>query len=60
MALDERGIACRTGLHCAPAAHRTIGSLARGGTVRVSPGPFTTEEETERAAAAFREIGKAT
>jgi cysteine desulfurase family protein len=55
--LDKRGIACRGGLHCAPAAHRTIGTLGQGGTIRVSPGPFTTPEEIERAASAFREIG---
>ncbi|HVO38347.1 MAG TPA: aminotransferase class V-fold PLP-dependent enzyme [Spirochaetia bacterium] len=55
--LDERGIACRHGLHCAPSAHRAIGTLADGGTIRISPGPFTTGEEVERALAAFREIG---
>jgi len=34
-------IAVRAGLHCAPLAHRTLGTLP-GGTVRVSPGWFTT------------------
>ncbi|MCB6992653.1 aminotransferase class V-fold PLP-dependent enzyme [bacterium 210820-DFI.6.37] len=38
-------IAVRSGLHCAPDAHRTIGTLEKGGTVRISPGYFTTEEE---------------
>ncbi len=37
-------IAVRAGLHCAPLAHRTLGTLP-GGTVRVSPGWFTTSEE---------------
>jgi cysteine desulfurase family protein len=37
-------IAVRAGLHCAPLAHRTLGTLP-GGTVRVSPGWFTTGEE---------------
>ena len=37
-------IAVRSGLHCAPLAHRTLGTLP-GGTVRVSPGWFTTSEE---------------
>ncbi len=55
--LDERGIACRHGLHCAPAAHRAIGTLANGGTVRLSPGPFTTKEEIEQALSALAEIG---
>jgi selenocysteine lyase/cysteine desulfurase len=30
------------GLHCAPAAHQSLGTLASGGTLRVSPGFFTT------------------
>jgi cysteine desulfurase family protein len=42
----EYDIAVRTGLHCAPDAHRTIGTFPRG-TVRVSPGFFTTETEIE-------------
>jgi selenocysteine lyase/cysteine desulfurase len=36
----------RTGLHCAPGAHRTIGTYPTG-TIRVSPGWFTTEHEIE-------------
>jgi len=55
--LDERGIACRHGLHCAPSAHRGIGTLDAGGTIRISPGPFTTGEEVEQTLAAFRQIG---
>lgn len=42
--LSERGIAVRAGLHCAPAAHRALGTLESGG-VRVSLGRATTEEE---------------
>ena len=37
-------IAVRAGLHCAPPAHRTLGTLPAG-TVRVSPGWLTTSEE---------------
>ena len=37
-------IAVRSGLHCAPLAHRTLGTFP-GGTIRVSPGWFTTSEE---------------
>jgi selenocysteine lyase/cysteine desulfurase len=40
----EFGILIRVGLHCAPAAHRTIGSFPEG-TVRLAPGVFTTSEE---------------
>ncbi|MFO7983383.1 MAG: aminotransferase class V-fold PLP-dependent enzyme [Desulfuromonadales bacterium] len=35
----DHGICLRVGLHCAPDAHRTIGTFPRG-TVRVSPGYF--------------------
>jgi len=54
--LDERGVACRMGFQCAPAAHRTLGTWESGGTIRLSPGPFTTREEIDLALAAFREV----
>lgn len=45
MALDdEYRIMSRPGLHCAPSAHKTIGTFPEG-TVRFSPGFFTTPEE---------------
>ena len=44
-ALDRRGICTRVGLHCAPAAHRSLGTLDSGGTLRFSPGFFTTPQE---------------
>ena len=48
--LDERyGIATRVGLHCAPAAHQTLGTWPAG-TVRFSFGAFNTEAETGEAA----------
>jgi selenocysteine lyase/cysteine desulfurase len=37
-------IAVRAGLHCAPQAHRTLGTFP-GGTLRISPGWATTSEE---------------
>ena len=54
-ALGERGIALRAGLHCAPLAHRTAGTL-RTGTVRVSFSAFNTVEEVKRFLSALREI----
>ncbi len=42
--LGERGIAVRSGLHCAPLAHQTVGTL-ESGTVRVSFSAFSTVEE---------------
>jgi cysteine desulfurase family protein len=37
------GIAVRAGLHCAPAAHRHLGTFEKGGAVRVSFGRFHDE-----------------
>jgi len=45
--LDRREIATRVGLHCAPAAHRSLGTFAAGGTLRFAPGPFNTEAEID-------------
>ena len=45
--LDERyGIMTRVGLHCAPAAHRAIGTFPAG-TIRASIGCFTSPDEIE-------------
>lgn len=46
------GVQVRSGLHCAPEAHRALGTLATGGTVRYSLGPFTTAQEIDQAIAA--------
>lgn len=48
-------IAVRSGLHCAPLAHKTIGSFEQG-TVRFSIGYFNTKEDIDRAVAAIKEI----
>ena len=44
----EREIALRTGLHCAPLAHETAGTLDTG-TVRASVSAFNTEREIRQA-----------
>lgn len=54
---DEFGILSRVGLHCAPAAHRTIGSFPEG-TVRLSPGSFTTADDIKKAVRAIEEVVK--
>ncbi|HEY3308948.1 MAG TPA: aminotransferase class V-fold PLP-dependent enzyme [Desulfuromonadaceae bacterium] len=41
---SEFNIAVRAGLHCAPQAHRTLGSFPEG-TLRISPGWFNTLDE---------------
>ncbi len=54
--LDEKyDIATRPGLHCAPLAHKTIGTFEQG-VVRFSFGPFNTHEEIEKAIKAIKEI----
>jgi cysteine desulfurase/selenocysteine lyase len=53
----EYAIASRAGLHCAPWAHKTIGTLATG-TVRLSPGCFTTAAEIAAALEAVRHISR--
>ena len=47
--LGKRGIAVRAGLHCAPLAHKTVGTLDSG-TVRVSFSAFNQIEHADRAA----------
>lgn len=43
---EQSDIAVRSGLHCAPLAHRQMGTLDSG-TVRVAPGMFTTENDIQ-------------
>jgi cysteine desulfurase family protein len=51
-------VAVRPGLHCAPYVHRALGTFPEG-TVRVSPGPFTTEQHIDHLADALAEIARA-
>ncbi len=48
-------IAVRTGLHCAPLVHETLGTV-KTGAVRFSPGPFNTDEDIMQAVAAMEQI----
>ncbi len=58
MRLDEEyGIMCRVGLHCAPAAHRTIGTFPSG-TVRFALGAFNTREEVDAALRAVAQLAR--
>nr|WP_319475030.1 aminotransferase class V-fold PLP-dependent enzyme [uncultured Sphaerochaeta sp.] len=49
------GIETRVGLHCAPIAHRTLGTFPEG-TVRFSLGYATTEEEIDRTLEACKKV----
>jgi selenocysteine lyase/cysteine desulfurase len=55
--LDEHfGIEARAGLHCAPRAHLALGTLQGGGTLRLSPGAFTTVDEIDETLQALGQI----
>ena len=54
---QEYGIMTRCGLHCAPSAHKALGTFPQG-TVRFSPGWFTTDEEIDVAISAIRTIAE--
>lgn len=54
---EEYGILCRVGLHCSPAAHRTIGRFPTG-TLRFSLGIFNTEEDVDIAIEAIARLAK--
>jgi cysteine desulfurase family protein len=51
-------IKVRTGLHCSPAAHKSIGTFPKG-TIRLSPGYFNTEGEIELTLQAIKKISLA-
>lgn len=53
--LAEADIAVRAGLHCAPLAHQSAGTLAQG-TVRIGVSDFNTSEEMDALAAAVQRI----
>jgi cysteine desulfurase family protein len=52
---DEYSIMCRVGLHCAPAAHKTLGTFPTG-TVRFGLSAFSTHDEVDAALRAVQEI----
>ncbi|MCX2716763.1 aminotransferase class V-fold PLP-dependent enzyme [Helicobacter sp. MIT 21-1697] len=54
----EFGILTRVGLHCSPLTHKSIGSFACGGSIRLSVGAFNTTQEIERTLEAIKNIAK--
>ncbi|MDO5563444.1 MAG: aminotransferase class V-fold PLP-dependent enzyme [Synergistaceae bacterium] len=54
---DRFGIETRPGLHCAPLAHRTLGSFPEG-ALRLSPGYFNTEEDIDITIDALKTLAK--
>jgi len=54
----EHDVITRTGLHCAPRVHEGIGTFDLDGTVRFSPGIFTSDRDVERAIDAVADIAQ--
>ena len=52
----DYSIACRTGLQCAPLVHSQLGTDKLHGTVRLSIGPFNTDNHTDIAIDAVKNI----
>lgn len=52
---SEYDIATRSGIHCAPLAHKTLGTLEQG-AVRFSLGYFNTKNDIDEAIKALKEI----
>jgi cysteine desulfurase/selenocysteine lyase len=55
---EDYGILARVGLHCAPAAHKTIGTFPEG-TVRLAPGVFTRADDIKEAVSAVEKVVRA-
>ncbi len=54
---DEYGVLCRVGLHCAPAAHKTLGTFPVG-TVRFGLGAFNAAHEVDKAVSAVAALAQ--
>lgn len=54
----DYNIACRTGLQCAPRVHTVLETDKIHGTVRLSIGPFNTEEHIDKVIEAVKEIAE--
>ena len=55
--VDRYGIETRPGLHCAPAAHKTIGTYPDG-TIRFAPGIFMTDDDVRYALDAAAQLAR--
>ena len=54
--LNDEGVITRRGLHCAPIAHRHMGTINNSGTLRLSVSYFNTEEELNKVNNILEEI----
>lgn len=56
---SEFGILSRSGLHCAPLAHQTLGTHETGGTTRLSFGAYNTLDDVDRCVHALAQLAGA-
>ncbi|MCP3902407.1 MAG: aminotransferase class V-fold PLP-dependent enzyme [Planctomycetes bacterium] len=54
------GVLTRSGLHCAPGAHRMMNTTEGGGATRLSVGPFLTADDARHVADAVHKLGSRT
>jgi len=54
-AFNREDICVRTGLHCAPGAHKHLGSFPEG-SIRISPGYFSTDHDIDQALRVLKEL----
>jgi selenocysteine lyase/cysteine desulfurase len=54
---EDAGLMCRVGLHCAPAAHKTLGTFPSG-TVRFGLGALNTVAQVEESLVAVRALAE--
>jgi cysteine desulfurase family protein len=54
---EEAGVCGRAGLHCAPLAHRRLGTFPAG-ALRLSVGPFSTRTDIELVLGILRELAR--
>ncbi len=57
--LNEAGVATRAGLHCAPLAHRKLGT-DKSGTVRLAPSAFTDRAQMDAVCKILRQTAQKT
>ena len=56
-ALGKKGVSLRAGLHCAPLAHESVGTISTG-TIRASFSMFNTEREVDQCLCILEHTGR--
>ena len=56
MLLDKYNVVVRAGFHCSSGSHKTVGTVKKGGAIRISLGYTNTKEEIDEFMRVFDEI----